>query len=329
MSLLSQKYGKYKLLKYATLSVSLITILLAFAPNYSVFLIGRSIQGILLAGIPAVAIAYVSEIIATKDVPSAMGLYIAGTAFGGLMGRVIAAVLGGRFNWHVAVLVVGVIALISSVLFMKFAPVDQNKVVKLSWRFEWKVIVSQLIKPELFFLFVIGFLLMGGFVSGYNYIGYHLMEPPFNLSQEVVGFVFFSYLIGTYTSIRAGRLIDRFCRTMAVTICLVTSLIGIILTLLGYLWVLVIGLLLFTAGFFATHTIVSSWVTYLAGKRRTEASALYLLFYYMGSGILGTSTGFIFSQYSWIGVVAVIASAFLTCLILVYIVHHREQYHLT
>jgi YNFM family putative membrane transporter len=43
------------------------------------------------------------------------------------------------------------------------------------------------------------FVLMAGFVTVYNFLGYRLLEPPFGLSQLLVGLVFVSYLAGTLT----------------------------------------------------------------------------------------------------------------------------------
>ncbi len=39
-------------------------------------------------------------------------------------------------------------------------------------------------------LFVEGFLLMGSFVTVYNYVGYRLIAPPFSLSQTHIGLIF-------------------------------------------------------------------------------------------------------------------------------------------
>ena len=39
-------------------------------------------------------------------------------------------------------------------------------------------------------LFAESFLLMGGFVCVYNYIGFRLLDPPYSLSQTVIGLIF-------------------------------------------------------------------------------------------------------------------------------------------
>jgi hypothetical protein len=60
--------------------------------------------------------------------------------------------------------------------------------------------------PGLPWLFALPFLLMGCFVSLYNYIGYRLLAPPFGLRQSAVGLLSLLYLLGIFSSMWAGRL---------------------------------------------------------------------------------------------------------------------------
>ena len=71
---------------------------------------------------------------------------------------------------------------------------------------------GHLADPALRPLFLAGFVLMGGFVTLYNFIGYRLMQAPFGLSAAVVGLVFLAYLGGTTSAAVAGRVADRFGR---------------------------------------------------------------------------------------------------------------------
>jgi YNFM family putative membrane transporter len=62
-----------------------------------------------------------------------------------------------------------------------------------------------------------------------------------------------------------------------------------------------------TIGFFASHSVASSWVGLRAREGRAQASALYLFFYYMGASIAGSVGGFFWSAYAWLGVAAFLA----------------------
>ncbi|MCX2960045.1 MAG: MFS transporter, partial [Serratia symbiotica] len=61
-------------------------------------------------------------------------------------------------------------------------------------------------------LFAEGFLLMGSFVTMFNYIGYRLLTEPYHFSQAIVGLLSVVYLTGTYSSPKAGMLTSRFGR---------------------------------------------------------------------------------------------------------------------
>ena len=82
---------------------------------------------------------------------------------------------------------------------------------------------------------------------------------------------------------------------------------GVMLTLSSMLWLKIIGIAIFTFGFFGGHSIASSWVGLLATSHKAQASSLYLFFYYVGSSVGGTTGGIFWSKFGWAGVVALIA----------------------
>ena len=56
---------------------------------------------------------------------------------------------------------------------------------------------------------------------------------------------------------------------------------------------IVLGIVLITAGFFIAHSIASGWVGRMAAQNKGHASSLYLWSYYMGSSILGAGAGWL------------------------------------
>jgi MFS transporter, YNFM family, putative membrane transport protein len=74
-------------------------------------------------------------------------------------------------------------------------------------------------------------------------------------------------------------------------------LLGAGITLNSSLWLKIIGIAIFTFGFFAGHLIASSWVGQIATHDKAQASALYLFFYYLGSSIGGTASGTFYSSF--------------------------------
>ena len=116
------------------------------------------------------------------------------------------------------------------------------------------------------------------------------------------------YLSGTWSSARAGSFVARFGRGRVVLAAAVLMLTGALVGASGNLYVTLFGLLIFTASFFALHSTASGWVGLIADKDRAEASSLYVFCYYMGSSLLGATTGWAFEALSWAGFVGVLAA---------------------
>lgn len=304
---LSEVFGRKSVMTVALFASSFFAILTAFTTNFQFLLIGRVLEGITLAGLPAVAMAYLGEEIDPKSLGMAMGLYISGNSVGGMAGRIISGFLSDYFSWHIALLGIGLVSLLASITFLLTLPPSSHfKPQKFETGRLIHSLFSQFKEPGLLYLFITAFLLMGGFVSLYNYIGFQLLQPPYSLSQTLVGFIFIVYIVGTFSSTWMGMLSDQFGRRKILQLSLVILLVGVCITLSTHLWVKILGIAVFTYGFFAAHSIASGWVGKTATHDKAQASGLYLFFYYGGSSIGGTTSGVFFSNYGWVGVVTFI-----------------------
>jgi predicted MFS family arabinose efflux permease len=64
--------------------------------------------------------------------------------------------------------------------------------------------------------------------------------------------------------------------------------------------VILIGLVVFTGGFFGAHAIASSWAPVLAdAESRAQAPSLYYFAYYAGSSLFGWALGVVFGHAGW------------------------------
>jgi YNFM family putative membrane transporter len=164
--------------------------------------------------------------------------------------------------------------------------------------------VELLRRPGLAALVAIPFLLMGGFVAVYNYLGYRLLAEPFSLPLAVVGLVFLAYLAGSVSSAVAGRLADAVGRPRVIVAAVLVMAGGLLLTLPDVLALVVLGLVVFTAGFFAAHATASGWMPVVAAPYGTRGSALYVCGYYAGSSVFGALLGLAWTGAGWPGVAA-------------------------
>lgn len=83
-------------------------------------------------------------------------------------------------------------------------------------------------------------------------------------------------------------------------------LTGLLLTVLDGLWIIIAAMGIFTFGFFGAHSIVSSWVGQASNQYKAQASALYLLFYYAGSSLIGSVGGYFWSHWQWLGITGLV-----------------------
>ncbi len=306
-SSLSEAWGRKIMMSVSLLLSSLIVIFTAFSPTFGSLLGFRILQGVVLAGLPAIAMAYLGEEVEPKSLGTAMGLYISGNSIGGMAGRIITGSVTDFFSWRVAMGSIGVISLALSIWFWLNLPKSRNFTPRpLKMKALFTSLFHHLRDPALLCLYGIAFILMGSFVTLYNYIGFQLLAPPYRLSQTIVGWIFIVYLTGTFSSTWMGRLSDSLGRRKVLWIGLVIMVAGGLLTLVAPLVIKIIGIAIFTFGFFGSHSIASSWVGRRAKTEKAQASSLYLFFYYSGSSVAGTVGGFFWTNFGWTGVIGFI-----------------------
>ena len=119
---LSETLGR-KLPIVASLAVSsAITFLCAAAPNFVSLLGLRLLEGIAISGVPAIAMAYISEEVGTEALGFSMGLYVAGTALGGMSGRFVVGFVADAAGWRAALVTIGALGVACAVLVALLLP---------------------------------------------------------------------------------------------------------------------------------------------------------------------------------------------------------------
>jgi YNFM family putative membrane transporter len=323
----ADRVGRVRAMTCAMLGATAVGLAIPFAPTFGLMVAGRAVEGLLVAGVPAVAMAYLTEMLidagAASAVPRAAGTYVAGTSMGGLLGRLVAGGVAELFGWRAGVGAVAVACLVATVVFVWLAPRDR-RVAKIDGgpgapsadgqappedqapdggrADRLKVLLS----PRLLALDAQGLLLMGGFVAVYNYLGFRLADEPFGLSSGVVSLMFLAYLAGTWSSARTGRLVMRHGRRRVLIVSTGVMAVGVLATLSGWLPVVLAGLVVLTAGFFGAHAVASGWTPVAAPQARTQAAAVYNLAYYAGSSVFGWLGGVGFALAGWPGTVGMV-----------------------
>ncbi|MEU5478770.1 MFS transporter [Streptomyces mirabilis] len=305
MSALSERFGRRTLMT-ASLAVAVtVGLLVPFAPSIGALVALRAVQGAALAGLPASATAYLAEEVRPKALITAIGLFVAGNSVGGMSGRVITGWVAQEWGWRVAVAAIGIIAVACAVAFRMLLPAPKHFTPgSLRPRVLARTVRDHLANPLLRRLYAIGALFMMVFGGVYTVIGYRLTEAPFSLPQGIIGSIFLVYLVGTVSASTAGRLVARLGRRGSLYLAGGTTTAGLLLSLVDSLPLVLLGLVLITAGFFAGHAVASSSVSHTAKQGRAQASALYQSAYYIGSSAGSTLGAVAFHAGGWAGTVA-------------------------
>ncbi|MEC4114102.1 MFS transporter [Myroides pelagicus] len=299
---IADRFTRKEIMVFSLVTSTILTIGSIWVEHFPVLININLIKGMCISGVSAVTLAYLAEEIDSKNIGLAISFYLAGNTFGGMFGRLVAAFISGWLGWQMAVLSIGIISAIIAVVFYIYFPNSKFfEPQKLNFTDKLDQMKSIFQNKKILAMYVVAICLMGSFVSVYNFLGFKLAAAPFNLPHYLIALIFLMYAFGIFSNMVAGSLSDRFSAKRILFIALTLLLIGIIAMSTTSLVIVITGLVIFTMAFFSGHTIASKVVTTMAGKAKSSATALYWLFYYLGSSILGSSTGVFVNKANWSG----------------------------
>ena len=308
--------GRAKLMSFSLIASAILTLLSSLAWNFPMVLALSLLKGMALSGVSAVALAYLSEEVSPAVLGTAISLYLSGNTIGGMSGRVCGALIAGWSSWHITALCLGLSALAIGIVFARRFPASlhfhpQHTDVRIKLR----RMGSFLTHFAFLGLFLTAALILGAFVSVYNYISFVLEAAPFNLPHYIVAMIFLMYITGVAGSMCIGWLSDRHDAALLLKISLLLMLAGVLLLLVMKLWALIAGLGIVTFAFSGANAMSSRIVSIRAHRAKSSATCLYWLFYYVGSSIIGASSGIVLTSHGWNSFVLAIAGIVLIALL--------------
>ncbi|WP_417506110.1 MFS transporter [Marinomonas gallaica] len=323
---LSDALGRKNIMIIALLGVTLTTFSLGFVTQYSELLLLRALQGFFLAGLPAIAVAYLGDEYRPQAMAVAVGLYISGNTIGGIGGRLIGGFVGEWQGPSAAFFVMSVVSMVCFFLFWVLLPNSENFHAK---RFRPATLFTNvklhISNPILLMCYLIGGFNFFIFINQYSYITFVLEAEPYSLSATYVSLLFLTYLTGTIGSAFSGKLAAYCSQPKIMALGTLILMLGSAITLYGSLTSIIIGLLINCFGFFLCHSTASGFVSKNAHQAKASASSLYLVFYYLGASVGGFYLDPFWQAGGWIGVVLgswlILSGVFVVALIL-------SQYHL-
>ncbi|ACG75336.1 major facilitator superfamily MFS_1 [Anaeromyxobacter sp. K] len=300
---LADALGRRRVMAGATALLALATLACAFAPSFSVLLVLRAMQGVLVPGVTAVSVAYAGDRFRNADLPAVVGGIIAASVVGGLAGRVLSGAITANAGWRAAFVAFAIVTLAAALALARgLAPATGAPVI--GWASATRGMLGHLRDPRLLGAYLVGASLFFGWIGIFTYLPYHLAGAPWHLTTGQISAVYLVYAAGVVASPIAGRLAGRIPPRRLIGIGLVVEALGMLAALAGSLPLAIAGLLVLVLGTFTAQAVAPGFVNVTARTAKGGASALYLTFYYVG-GTLGSAVpGLALHAAGWPGVVA-------------------------
>lgn len=309
VGLMADRLGRKPLIALAALGLSIPTLLAATATSLSVLIFWRFIQGLFIPAIFAATVAYISEEWPQQDVGRIMSAYITGNILGGVAGRLLSGLVAEHLGWQSPFILLGCLNLLMGVMIGVGLPASQN--------FERSSKLSDLLlqarqtcfNRQLLPAYGVGFNILFANVSVFTYVNFYLVDAPFHLKTQALGWIFLVYLWGAIATPVVGRRMARLGYASTLVIAMAIACIGVLLTLGRSLGIILIGLSLCAMGIFTCQSVANSYVGTVAGKAKASAAGLYVAFYYLGGSVGAILPGFAWQLGGWPACVACITIA--------------------
>jgi len=304
---LSDALGRRKILLLSIAVVPSLSLLIGLAhPSSFYALIGlRFIQGFCLAGVPAVAIAYLAEQLDARALVKAVGIFIAANSLGGIGGRLLggwsADLLG---SWQMAFVVVALLSLVMAGTVLMLLPTERATSIQ-PWRLSQSMrhYLGHLRNPQLVCAYLVGGIGFGVFINQFSYLTFILAEAPYSLPASLTSLLFLSYLGGTFTASSSGRIAQHYGGKRCIILGLLVMSLASLLSLVDHLGMILLAMVISSMGFFFSHAQASAWVNQHATQAKASASALYTITYYIGAASGGALMQPFYSAWGWVGIV--------------------------
>ncbi len=305
---ISDRFGRKRLILGAAILLVIPTFLAATASDFTMFVLWRFVQGLMLPFIFTVTIAYIGDETEGGMTARLAGIYMAGTITGGFSGRMITGVATQFLGWRGALMSVALVTFLSAMVVAVFMRPEQRFKAQYGIARALKSFPIHLSNPKLLATYAVGFGVLFSLVAAFTFINFRLAAAPYFLGPAALGGIFVVYLGGVVMSPLAGRLANRFGRRRVMAVAVPSIMLGLLITMAGPLPVIIAGLLLFSSAVFVQQTVGTAFVSQAAREAKSTAVGLYVTCYYIGGSAGGIVPGGIWHVYGWPGCVALICA---------------------
>lgn len=280
--------------------------------SFNLLLVLRFIEGLAIPAILTGLMTYIATMTTKENVQKIMAIYISSTILGGFSGRFFSGLISYYTNWRVMFLILGFSLLASAFMIGKL---DNNKasVTKLNMRAALDILGNRRFLVTYIMIFSMFFM----FAAVLNFIPFRLREIDPASSSMVIGVMYTGYIMGIVTSLNSMKLIKIFRGEVnAIFVGLSVYLLSLMLFISSNIYIMFLGMFIFCAGMFMSHTIASGYVNKMADSKKGVTNGLYVSFYYSGGTLGSVVPGLVYENYSWNTFLVLLAVIMFTTLLL-------------
>ncbi len=299
LGMLSDAIGRKGIIVGSILFLAIPTAMIAQSPSIEWMWLWRFMQGLSVPGITVVTIAYIGEEFEGRAVTDLMSFYVSGTVLGGFMGRFVLGHLHELIGWRHGYYVMAAMTLIGAIWVSKALPSSRSFEPNPNFRSAIQTLSEHLVNRYVVTACLLGACVLFSLVGCFTFINLHLAKTPYELTTGQLANIFAVYLIGVIITPLSTTLLRRFGSARTVRVAVITSMIGVLITLLTPLWGIIIGLTIMSSGVFITQAATISYIAINVKKGRSLASGLYYMFYYAGGTLGAWLCGLAYAKGQW------------------------------
>jgi predicted MFS family arabinose efflux permease len=278
------------------------------ADSLHALIVWRFLQGLAMPPVFAVTVAYIGEELSPREATAVTGVYTSGSSLGGFTGRLLTGVLADAVNWRFALLCLAAMTVIGTGIVAKLLPRERRFMKSAGLLASGRQMLRHFRNPQLLATYAVGFGVLFNFIATFTFISFRLAAPPYNLSPTLLGLIFVTYLTGTAVTPLTGRFVSRFGRRSFVLTVIGIWIGGIALTLLGPMWIILVGLSISACCGMLCQVVSTGYVAITAQVGRSSAVGLYVTSFYLGGSFGAAVGGFAWTFGGWPACVVMIAA---------------------
>ncbi len=290
-----EKVNAKKMLINASIILLITNIFLGLTKTYEYFLFFRFCEALV---IPAILTSLMSILanIDRENVKFNMSIYVAGTVFGGLVGRIFSGFIATNFSYSYVFYSLSIAILISIILINKLEFDGLANIIKPKISDVLNILKDRRFAVVYFIMFCIFFVFSGVL----NILPFRAKELSNEFSELKIALLYLGYGMGILVSLSSKKIVNFF-RNEINTILFATIffIISVIVLLVNDIFYLFLYIFLLCIGMFTAHTISTQLANSMKASQKSLTSGMYLTFYYLGGASGSIAPSYIYKAFGW------------------------------